>query len=277
MKKSWGKLFLLSLALLTAASCGRPTVTQTQTTIDQAMITTGVDFANKAENQVTSISAGTPSIYLSAEVNHPDRRTTVQVQWSKSGSVIATEKFSGQNQTGGSQFDFDSKTSQSFFASQVDRPGTSWSVGAYKAEISLNGKLYQTLTFQVISDLDADQAQAAALVKKVSFGDKVDAENNLLDSATTFAPETAHIYTSVDLGKVPASSDIQISIRYVKDNVLATTYKVQYQSGTNLTIEVDSDKVFRKSHVSQLWPSGAYEVTVAINGLAAPAKTFVVS
>lgn len=273
----WGRfLLMIAVVFLTAASCSRGVNPEEVTTaIDQATVTLGIDFENKPANTITSVAAGTASIYLSARVVNPTRTTSARIRWSKAGAIIATQDFNG-GRGNDNQFDFVQGDNNSYFASQVDRPGTSWPLGDYKIEIFLNGRLDQTLNFKVVTDQDQDQNQARNMVSSLIFGSRVNAQNQLTVTGTTFDPSTPNLYAAIGLNQVPVGSNLELAVRYVRDNVAVTSYKVQYQEGDSITIEIDSDQVFRRSRPNRSWPAGSYEVTVLINGVQARTSTFVV-
>ena len=275
---SFKKIILVaSLIMLTAASCGsRGQSTTPVTTISDATITTSVDFENKAENQVTKLAAGTPSVFLSAKVSNPTKGMTIRVRWLKTPlSVIGTEDFRGRGDS--VAYDFDTTQTVSYFASQADRPEASWPLGDDKAEIVVNGRLNQSITFEVVSDADAESATAANRVPSLVFGDRVDAEDNLLSTATTFIATTPKIFAGVKLSQVAVGTDLEVSVRYVRDNASVGSFKTKYENGRNsLTVEIDSNQLFRRSRPDRIWPVGSYEVTVLVGGVKARTANFII-
>lgn len=275
------KMKLLVLALvaspivLLGARC-QPVGSSIPTTISRAVITTGVKANNEPENNLNQIAAGTNVIYLSVEVTKPYSKTAVQVSWYKiPNQILATENFRGNRGTGGGErFDFDTKLNNSWLAARATKPGTSWPLGEYKAEIRLNNRLAKTVFFTVVSDADADKAAANAVIKDISFGDAITGDNQLDGSSTSFSRDTANIYLQVAT-ESPANTNLQISIRYLKEDKPFNTLN-SIVSGNHTQLYTLSRSRFGKLWPDNLWPVGSFEVVAKVNGVVAKTTNFFV-
>jgi hypothetical protein len=275
VKISW--LALVTIIALGGARCGSSSNTATATVdIPKATISIGIKYTNEPEVILETIPASSKTIYLSAEVVNPTRSTEVRVSWYKNSSQpIANETFSGKRVNSGNKLDFDYKQSSSWLASSVERPGLSWTLGEYRAEVYLNGKLAKTVFFTVVSDSEAEQSSASKAIQSISFGDIINDSDSIVAPKTTFARDTATIYLQLGIGIIQPSTTVEVGVRHVKSGILVNTFSSVVTNENNLLLSLPRDR-FGRLWSDKLWPAGSFEVTVKVNGTVARTSTFVV-
>jgi len=268
---------LLTAVTLTGASCGGGgSSSTTATTVAQAVLATGVKINNEPENNLEEVAAGTATLYLAAQINNPTTKTTTRVTWYKlPDKVVATETFSGER--GASQTsDFDQRYRSSWLASRVEKPGASWPLGDYRAEVLLNSRLAKTVFFTVVSDSQADKEAASRAIQKLSMGDTITDENRLVSSRTTFTRNTENIYVQTDLSaSTQPGTDLQVNIRYIKEDLIVTTFFGVVGNDSTLIFALPRER-FAKPWADRLWPVGTFEVTVRVNGVLGRTANFYV-
>lgn len=265
------KLVLIGLCaavLLSGASC-RPS-TENLPSIGQVVLASAIKNNNEPSNDLEQVAAGTAVLYLTAEVQRPTKSTSVTITWFRlPNQIIATETFNGSRggSTSVNQTDFDQRYRSSWLASQVRRPGASWLLGDYKAEVELNGQLAKTLFFSVVRDSDADRESASQAISSLQFGDGLGDDNLIARSKTTFKRDADHLYVQLGLANsVQAGTDIEISIRYIREDLVVNTFSAVVGSDNTMLFDLNRDR-FGKLWSDRLWPTGSFEVVVRVNGV----------
>ena len=261
----------LTLVVLSGARCSVAQDTDLPS-VSQAAITTGLKQNNEPANQVEVIAAGTAVIYVSAEISRPTNDTTATVTWLKvPNQVIATESFDGRRGDSAIQSrDFDRNYPTSWLASQVNRPGASWALGEYQAEIRIDDRLAKTVFFTVVQDSQLDQTMAQRVVQRIRTGDALTDDNHLANTKTVFQPTTDNIYIQLGLTDELPGAKLQVDIRHLKTGAAIDSF-------TSVT-NTDLEPVFTLSRARyrNLWPTGAYEITAKINGTVGRTISFTV-
>ena len=258
---------------LIAASCGPGPTPDAQLT--ELAITRTIGINNEATSATDLIPASAKSIYLSGRVLQPKSSTRIKVVWSKlSGGIVGTESFSGTASR--DQFDFDRSISGSYFASQVDRTGVTWEQGAYKADVYVGSKLYDSLSYKVVSDTEADISQNKKILSSVSFGSELDDAGGLANSQTTFSRSTPHIYIDLSLAGTNAGNKIETSVRYLKGDQVINTFTTTTGRDTDVIFDLSLSQ-FGRLWTDKLWPSGGFEVLTKINGTVVSTQSFIVN
>lgn len=275
------KTFQIALAAvivllgLTGASCSR-SLTDAETTISQAIITTGVKYTNQPENNLEQVGDSSSVIYLAAEVNHPVSTTEVRVVWLKlPNQVIATETFTGKRTSTRNQLDFDYRAATSWLSSRIERPNLSWPAGEYKAEVYLDNNRAKTVFFNIVSDAEAERRQVQKLVSSLKFGDTLTDDNQLASAKTSFSRTTPIIYIQVKLADAPAGTDLQVAVRQVKTDLTVNTFSSVGAGDDTLLFSLDRNQ-FGRLWSDKLWPAGSFEVTAKINQATAQTANFVI-
>jgi len=267
-------VLLLALLTLSGARCGG--IAATRPAVEQAVIATSIHYDNQPDNNIEQVPTSTAVIYLAAEVTDPTSATTVQVTWYQlPNQVIATETFAGKRQSSSNQLDFDYQKSASWLASRVERPGLSWPMGEYRAEVRLGSQLAKTVFFKVVSDIAAEEASAKKIIRSVKFGDTLNDSNQLSSSKTSFRRTAPAIYIQVELAGAKPGTDLQVGVRYVKDDLLINTFSSVVMGDDQLVFALSRDR-FGKLWSDQLWPVGSFQVTAKVNGVAAWTGSFLV-
>ena len=240
--------------------------------VDSAMIAGEVSLTNEPVSRLVEVPTSVPVIYLAAAVSNPMSSTQIRVRWFKLPTqLLASEDFDGRHGDS-NRFDFDSSKSLSSLASRLERPGVSWDMGEYRAEVWLNGKLAKTVFFQVVSDAEAEQLRAQHTVKSITFSDSAD-QGRLGESRLSFGRSTNTIYIQVGLDTTLSGVTIQTSVRYVKSDQIITTFTT-VPTGTDPLMFTLPRERFGRFWSDKLWPVGTFEVTVRAGGVTARTQTF---
>ena len=265
---------LLAAILLTGASCG-PTQAN-PTTIGQAVLASGVKTNNEPVNDLEQVGAGTGVLYLAAQVIQPIQRTAVRVAWYKlPDQVMSSEDFDGQGNNSLQRYNFNYHYGSSWLASRLAKPGASWPLGEYRVEISLNQRLAKTVFFTVVSDVEADRAAAAKVIQSLAFGDTITGDNQIINAKNTFSRDADNIYIQLQTSGAQSNTDLQVSIRYVKDDQIINTFAMVI-SGDQTKLFTLSRERFGKLWSDKLWPVGTFTVTTQVNGIVAKTADFFV-
>ncbi len=268
-------VFVIALVGLTGASCSRP-VTETKTTIPQAVITTGIKYTNQPENNLEQVGGSSSVIYLAVEVNYPTSNTEVRVVWRKMpNQVIATETFTGKRTNTRNQLDFDYRLASSWLSSRVERPSLSWPMGEYKTEVYLDGGLAKTVFFSIVSDAEAEKQRVRGVVNSLTLGDTLTDDNRLANTKTTFSRNTPVIYIQTKISGATAGTNLEVAVRHVKTDLAVNTFSAVVAGDDTLIFSLDRNQVGRLWS-DKLWPVGSFEVTAKINQATARTTNFVI-
>jgi len=273
----FGAVAFIVLTTLAGARCGGGATSANTPAITDVAVSVGIKYTNEPETVLETVASSSRIIYVSAEVTNPTKSTEVKVAWYKlPNQPIATETFSGKRGSSGNQLDFDYKRTTSWLASQVERPGLSWTIGEYRVEVYLDGQSAKTVFFNVVSDSDADKLTASKAIQSVLFSDAIDDNNQLVDSArTTFARSTPTLYIQVKLGAVPAGTSVEAGVRYVKTGLSINTFTAVATGNDTLLFPLPLER-FGRLWSDKLWPIGSFQVITKINGVIGKTSTFLI-
>ena len=266
-----GLILAVGFVLVGAPACSR----RVATTLSDVAVTTAVSSDNQATMAVSYISASAPVIYVSAQVHQPTRDTLVRVRWYRlPDTLIASEDFSGRRDSV-RQFDFDRQVESSFLASRVDRPGLSWPIGEYRADLFLNNTLSTVAFFNVVSDAEAIRLNTQAMVRRISIGDALNTNFQVESDQTTLARVANTIYVQVDTRNVALGAELKVSVRYVREDRVFATFTTKLGDDPSPVFELSRER-FGALWPDRLWPVGSFEVKVEIGGSSAATRTFTV-